>query len=495
MFLNVSRSIRANTVLIAIIASMLTAIAAPSAANALSYTSISPSSGPTSGGTRVTIKGSGFTEWLTRGMNLYLGDGECLSATLVDSSTLTCTTAPSGRTGSAMLSIWGEPDWHGPPGPPQMIDVLNAFTFLPPPLTYTSISPTTGPTAGGTRVTIKGSGFSDYHTWGGSISLGDGECLSATLVDSSTITCTTSASQPGRAMLVIMAEVVFSNPPTVPQPLFVMDAFTFEEPVVISSPTITSVSPNSATTPGGTSNTITGTGFVAGATVTVDGAACTSVVVVSATSITCITPAGTLGEKDVVVSNADSGTFTSPSSFTYTKPFYAVTFKANGGSGTLVNSSKNTASALPSNSFVRAGYVFNGWNTNAKGTGTAYADRASYSFEADLSLYAQWTAVESGPKLKKYIAIFAGDQAALTNPMKSAIAAWVKKLPKNANITCVGSTQGAKVAAFDRKLATSRAKSVCDELVKARPDLKYTLKVNPSSSLEATARSVWIYQE
>lgn len=80
---------------------------------------------------------------------------------------------------------------------------------------------------------------------------------------------------------------------------------------------VTSVSPSSATYNGGTSVTITGTQFAAGATVTIGGKACTSVVVVSATTITCVTPAGTVGAKDVVVTNADTSTTTLASGFTY----------------------------------------------------------------------------------------------------------------------------------------------------------------------------------
>ena len=80
---------------------------------------------------------------------------------------------------------------------------------------------------------------------------------------------------------------------------------------------LTSVSPASATYNGGTSVTITGTQFAAGATVTIDGKACTSIVVVSATTITCVTPAGTVGAKDVVVTNADTTTTTLASGFTY----------------------------------------------------------------------------------------------------------------------------------------------------------------------------------
>ena len=60
----------------------------------------------------------------------------------------------------------------------------------------------------------------------------------------------------------------------------------------IPSPTVSSVSPNSGSTAGGTAVTITGTNFAAGATVTFGGTAATNVVVVSGTQITATTPAG-----------------------------------------------------------------------------------------------------------------------------------------------------------------------------------------------------------
>ena len=94
------------------------------------------------------------------------------------------------------------------------------------------------------------------------------------------------------------------------------------------APTIASVAPTSGPTAGGTSFTITGTGFVTGATVTVGGSACTGVSVVSATSITCSTPAGVAGAKDVVVTNVDTQTVTSAGAFTYTAPVFSASTPA-----------------------------------------------------------------------------------------------------------------------------------------------------------------------
>jgi uncharacterized repeat protein (TIGR02543 family) len=44
-------------------------------------------------------------------------------------------------------------------------------------------------------------------------------------------------------------------------------------------------------------------------------------------------------------------------------------------------------------SLTRAGYTFTGWNTAADGSGTDYAAGASYTVDAAVTLYAQWTAL------------------------------------------------------------------------------------------------------
>jgi hypothetical protein len=66
-------------------------------------------------------------------------------------------------------------------------------------------------------------------------------------------------------------------------------------------PTVSSVSPNSGSTAGGTAVTITGTNFAAGATVTFGGTAATNVVEVSSTTITATTPAHAAGAVTVTV--------------------------------------------------------------------------------------------------------------------------------------------------------------------------------------------------
>lgn len=83
------------------------------------------------------------------------------------------------------------------------------------------------------------------------------------------------------------------------------------------APTVTAISPTSGSTSGGTSVTITGTGFSSGATVSLGGTAATNVTVVSSTSITATTPAHAAGTVNVVVTNTDSQNGTLSSGYTY----------------------------------------------------------------------------------------------------------------------------------------------------------------------------------
>lgn len=70
-----------------------------------------------------------------------------------------------------------------------------------------------------------------------------------------------------------------------------------------------------------------------------------------------------------------------------------VTFDPNGGTGTTATQTASSATALTANGFTRTGYTFAGWNTAASGSGTAYANGASYPFTSSTTLYAQWTPV------------------------------------------------------------------------------------------------------
>jgi uncharacterized repeat protein (TIGR02543 family) len=75
-------------------------------------------------------------------------------------------------------------------------------------------------------------------------------------------------------------------------------------------------------------------------------------------------------------------------------PNHTVTFNGNGATGGSTDSqTANTTTALRLNGFTKTGYNFASWNTQANNGGVTYANGTTYSFTADLTLYAQWTTV------------------------------------------------------------------------------------------------------
>ncbi|MEE0921879.1 MAG: InlB B-repeat-containing protein, partial [Paludibacteraceae bacterium] len=74
---------------------------------------------------------------------------------------------------------------------------------------------------------------------------------------------------------------------------------------------------------------------------------------------------------------------------------YTIKYDGN-GSTTGVPSEHDkkhgTNTALSSSTPTRTGYTFAEWNTKADGSGTNYAKGATYSANADVTLYAKWTA-------------------------------------------------------------------------------------------------------
>ena len=73
--------------------------------------------------------------------------------------------------------------------------------------------------------------------------------------------------------------------------------------------------------------------------------------------------------------------------------FVAITYNSNmaGESSKVIATAKNGTAFASANLFTRAGYSFNGWNTETNGKGTAYNAGARLPTSEDLILYAQWT--------------------------------------------------------------------------------------------------------
>lgn len=84
---------------------------------------------------------------------------------------------------------------------------------------------------------------------------------------------------------------------------------------------------------------------------------------------------------------------------------YTISYNANGGSGAPGSQTKThgTDLKLSSTKPTRSGYTFVNWNTKGDGTGKSYAPGATYSTDANLTLYAIWkTNASGGPVTKKY---------------------------------------------------------------------------------------------
>lgn len=96
-------------------------------------------------------------------------------------------------------------------------------------------------------------------------------------------------------------------------------------------PAVTGVTPASGPTAGGTTVTVTGTDFLAGATVAIGGVACTGVTIVDTATLTCVTGAATAGSAAVVVTDAVGRTGGGGVTFTYVAPA-PVSVPVSGGS-------------------------------------------------------------------------------------------------------------------------------------------------------------------
>ncbi|MCI0341961.1 MAG: IPT/TIG domain-containing protein [Planctomycetales bacterium] len=251
-------------------------------------TSVSPAAGPASGGTFVTIAGTGFLP----GATADFGGTAATSVVVVSTTQITCVT-PTGTPGPANVSVTNA---AASPG-----TLVNGYTFQGTPPTLSSVSPAAGPLAGGTLVTLTGTGF----LAGATVTVGGSPATTVTVASSTTITCVTPAGAMGPAAVVVTnVDAQTASLPT---------GYTFQGPV----PSVLGVSPSAGPLAGGTLVTITGTNFAAGATVTFGGAAATSVTLVSSTSITCTTPSGAMGPASVVVTNVDAQQGTLAGGFTF----------------------------------------------------------------------------------------------------------------------------------------------------------------------------------
>ncbi len=256
-------------------------------------TGVSPTSGPSTGGTTVTITGTGFT-WATA---VQFGAN---AAKFTDSDdNLITATAPAGNLGTTDVTVTTGSGTSA-------TSSADHFTYVVPPVpTVTGVSPTSGPSTGGTSVTITGTGFTGTTA----VNFGPNNPAATYTVNSPTgITATAPAG------LIGIADVTVVTPggTSATSPA---DQFAYTVP---PAPTVTGVSPGSG--PNGTLVTITGTNFTGTTAVDFGASPATTLTISSATTVYATAPTGT-GTVDVTVVTPGGASATSPADqYTYTVP-------------------------------------------------------------------------------------------------------------------------------------------------------------------------------
>jgi Metallo-peptidase family M12/IPT/TIG domain len=182
--------------------------------------------------------------------------------------------------------------------------------------TVTSASIPSGPATGGTVLTVTGTNFQPAASVALVDLVGSTAPASVSFVNAASLTVTMPAHAAGAVDVVVM------NPDQQTATLKNGFTFTSSQP----APTVTAVAPNSGSTLGSTPVTITGTGFVPGATVSLGGSAASSVNVANSTTITALTGAHTTGTVNVLVTNPDAQAGTLTNGYFYVPPATSAAF-------------------------------------------------------------------------------------------------------------------------------------------------------------------------
>ena len=228
-------------------------------------TGISPNSGPSTGGTPITITGTNFSG----PVNVFLGTNNATSIVVVNSTTITAIVPPG--TGIVSVTVGN-------------VTVSRLYTYIPP--SITNIYPSSGSTEGGIPIIITGIYFTDAQN----IYI-NGISTTFTVVSDTEITAITPAynlsyNQPVPVPLVIE----FQN-------ITISGVYTYDDTLLI-----TSVFPTGGVTDGGTPIRINGIGFISSSTVTIGGNPLGNIVVDPlGTFITGTTPPGSVGRQELIV--------------------------------------------------------------------------------------------------------------------------------------------------------------------------------------------------
>ncbi|MFN0146431.1 MAG: beta strand repeat-containing protein, partial [Dehalococcoidia bacterium] len=261
-----------------------------------SVTNLSQHSGPTGGGNQVVISGVHFTGVICPSGVLF--GGQPATACTVNSDASITATAPAGS-GTVNVRVTNLA------GPSPDAGAADDYTYGAGPV-VTSLSPNNGPASGGNTVVLSGTGFGSSPTvrFNGVV---------ATIVGTATntsITVFAPANSAGTvASVIVTASAVQS--PDVPE-----SRYTYNTGTGTGVPAISTISPASGTTLGGTPVTISGTNLTGTTGVTFDGLAA-SLQAVTAAAVNVLTPAHAAGAVNVVLLNPN-GNVTRNSAYQFT---------------------------------------------------------------------------------------------------------------------------------------------------------------------------------
>ena len=248
-------------------------------------TGISPSSGPTAGGTGVTIMGSNLSG------QTAVDFGSTPGTVTADSATSITVTSPAESAGTVDVTVTT-------PNGTSATSSADQYTYAAAP-TVTAVNPTSGPQGGGTSVTVTGSNLANATA----VKFGS----TAGTVTADTATSITVTSPPGTGTQDVTVTTAGGTSATSSA-----DHFTYT-----AAPTVTVVSPSAGPVAGGTTVTITGTNLT-GQTAVDFGSTAGTVTADTGTTITVTAPAESAGTVDVTVTTPIGTSATSSADhFTY----------------------------------------------------------------------------------------------------------------------------------------------------------------------------------
>ncbi len=252
---------------------------------------ISPGEGPASGGTTVTLTGSGF---VPAGTSVRFGSLMAANVVVSDSRTLSCTVPPNGSPATVDVTVSSAGGSATLGGGYRYRTVLDR------------VEPSFGSVAGGVSVTLTGAGFTSPADT--TVLFGSTAAVNVQVLDAVTIVCTSPPSLPGSVSVSVINSVDSAVLP---------GAFDYLE-----TPSLTGLAPTAGSTSGGTTVDLTGTGFFAGMSVTFGGLPATSIVITDpmghAARVT--TPRAPEGAAEVRVTTP-LGSATIPGGFIFFVPF------------------------------------------------------------------------------------------------------------------------------------------------------------------------------